>query len=525
MKFITISLLKVKYNVLTFSHYSKYLLLFRIMLLNLLNLYSLIFALFNKIEGMSKDLDALKPVLNMNASTISNSTLNLTASVITAVPTSCIEEEIHCSPCSFKLIIKMSEKNEEQLIGGSMALPSINYQTMSSTSSVMKQMKVEDSEKKLIPENLEENPDIETSTLDSISIGIKELEKLRELTKSNISMNITSEIEQATIEDYYENTGELETTTLDTILLGIKELERLRKIILVQRPLVFKEATPTTEENYNYTLYESSVDTSSSDVTEKSISNYDASVSESSKSTTDFASTEDGTFSSIPNYLNSDLTTIINNFSNSSVVTRHETDITEATTETNFPTDITHFSAATNEQTVEFEVITTTSEINPTMTTDITVITSKPNPIGSTIEEKIDIDITTTSLSFETDFSSSLPTITSGDTITKCPNVTFNCTLSCNNENITQIFYMSNCNVVDKVCYVTRCKPRETISTMHSNYTNTTVVDIAYMENNRKIYNLTRATKKKLLKLCWETMFGQELVKLTMMDLVRIIMI
>ncbi|XP_028177658.1 transmembrane channel-like protein 3 [Ostrinia furnacalis] len=64
----------------------------RIMLLNLLNLYSLIFALFSKIEGMSDELNALKPVVNMTVNTTANNTMNITEAWVSNLPTSCSEE-------------------------------------------------------------------------------------------------------------------------------------------------------------------------------------------------------------------------------------------------------------------------------------------------------------------------------------------------------------------------------------------------------------------------------------------------
>ncbi|XP_063372904.1 transmembrane channel-like protein [Cydia amplana] len=65
--------------------------LFRIMLLNLLNLFSLIFGLFYNIQGMSKDLEYLKPNTTINPNiTAVNSTFDVNKMII-------ITEEMNCS--------------------------------------------------------------------------------------------------------------------------------------------------------------------------------------------------------------------------------------------------------------------------------------------------------------------------------------------------------------------------------------------------------------------------------------------
>ncbi|XP_045541983.1 transmembrane channel-like protein [Papilio machaon] len=63
----------------------------RIMLLNLLNLYSLIFALFSKIQGMSAELDSLQPSFNLNTSVMADSAIDINIASINGISGTCHE--------------------------------------------------------------------------------------------------------------------------------------------------------------------------------------------------------------------------------------------------------------------------------------------------------------------------------------------------------------------------------------------------------------------------------------------------
>ncbi|XP_052751457.1 transmembrane channel-like protein [Galleria mellonella] len=452
----------------------------RIMLLNLLNLYSLIFALFSKIEGMSKELDLLKPVLDMNASLIPNSTLDMSESMAINVPTSCHEERVSCEPCDI-----------------------INGITLSHIS------------------NLNSNKNY-TSTTPLSLLSVKP-------TYNNGSVNKINKIDQTiystrpnpkiypSAENLIENEGNTEALETTTVNIIIRELERLRNISGMSDPeddlndptsyiydYDFNDTLPTGDTaTINYYLNNNTIPfvytidnfTSSEDNVTNNFEEIPTSSEISSNDLyTDKSFTQSDNMSTMIEF---DYTSDINS--------------TESTTTTYYETESSFFNTFPSVQ-INNSALTSTdiesTEYDTTTTTDwseSTILYTDTTYYGNG--------------SYSSDVDS---TITSINTPVICPEF-FNCTSNCGGHNITQIFIISKCVIVEKVCFKTICEKIEV--PIVKNKTNETIVDVVYLdENNRKMYNLTVATKKKLLKLCWETMFGQELVKLTMMDLVFVLL-
>ncbi|XP_035437799.2 transmembrane channel-like protein isoform X1 [Spodoptera frugiperda] len=467
----------------------------RIMLLNLLNLYSLIFALFSKIEGMSKDLDLLKPTLSLNATVTPNETLNLSESYTTTLPDFCIEQTVSCGPCDIQITLPMKLSDGIVLKTGSASFP-----------------------KKIAPKILLRRPRDEK--IETTSSG----------TESNF--------------------GDTESTTLDSISLGIKELERLRNI-RIQQPInvinVKLNETTSDPDDYEYTFY----DTESTTGTETDSDMQDYTNFIYSSTVTDFTSL--------------DYTTTVDNYSTDTSTVTETSEMPTSIIDDNLNTDTTLNTETTFADTdfySTFSLLETTTEILD-LTTDKILDTSTNDMVDtttysvdtttsldvteSTLKYSIDNDIIETSSAYSPQQQStkainkaknySIPTEVTTEattttmkpktptTIAFCPDFTFNCTINCNGKNMKQVFFMSNCTIVKRVCYVKVCPSNVNAAVDVKNGTNATAIDVMYYDDNkRKMYNLSVPTKKKLLKLCWETMFGQELVKLTMMDLVFVLL-
>lgn len=529
------------------------------MLLNLLNLYSLIFALFSKIEGMSDELSALKPSLNMSVTITPNNTLNISETLAMNLPISCFEERVSCEPCNILPTMATIPVNlaPVQHINNK----NISY-VVNKTAKLRNQ--INNNQSKIVPklikkpllENLVENetkknellntkegetPYLNSDEIDTISeshTSISEIETStgnsyekesidsfsNEYKDNHIYTNTSdnSDIEITTsdsreLQTTTSSSNEIETTTIDSVSLALKELERLRYIDKLSGGSSGGENETISEvyDDGEYNLYDYENETE---------------VRKSRSTTPDAYS-----------YMDSYTTDLIGQNENSTekiITDSHFTLIeTESTTDSYILTETADNGRITEIESTLSTIDSTDNKATQSMATNTNLETDSTYlDLSSTIintgsyvnlyysSTPSDYIETSTSDSYpdstyfptdETLITNEISTISSITPGVKCPNF-FNCTANCGGLNTTQVYFISNCQIVEKRCYVTKCDTK-------TDKINVTAIDIVYIDNHdRKMYNLTTKTKKKLLKLCWETMFGQELVKLTMMDLVSI---
>lgn len=428
---------------------------FRIMVLNLLNLYSLIFALFRKIEGMSNELDRLQPKLDTNVTIVTENTYNNSESL--GLYRLCFETTVPCLPCDM-LNVPIQKPNKENSRVNS------KYQSFDYTSSNVGIGTDKGKNKTMvkkrnlryigIAENLSQNNNKNSYAEEKISL-LKEIERIHNLSKLTQLEDYNDTLETEDTESYDFNDDLYHST--DTTLI--------------------------TETQHDYKSSFSTLDSTYSEPNINSETNNKlASITET------FYSTETAEPQVFFNHstLNTEVT-----FSAASTDSYQDSYTNADTTYTNIGSSSSSSSIFLRNEITSFD---STSEMSFT-------------------NDKIDVS-TSTSLS------------STSKNLTVCPDFSFNYTINCGDKNITQIFYISNCTIINIKCYVTVCNTAQNLNLEDSkkNNTNFTMIDTVYFDKcHRKMYNLTIATKKKLLKLCWETMFGQELVKLTMMDLVSII--
>lgn len=451
------------------------------MVLNMLNLYSLIFALFNKIEGMSKELDSLQPTLNMNATAISENTLDLSESFLNTVPTSCYEIAIPCLPCHLLVSSYQFSKHH---------LEDCTTVEISSTSIIPKNIETQNylhvtqSNESIKPENLKKRDKSETNNLDkvttasSILIAMKELDRLR-----NISYlpDDSGEFNETTSEnDDYDNNIEYYETVSDIVTTLTNPYSTTYAI---NRDIEDKTSTETFINNSTW-----------------SITSYGTESTSSYHKSTTIKEIEDTP-------ITSEVTMNENNMNLSKEG--------ELTTE--------KYSGIKYESTSEMPLDTTGNTrfdktIETTLNDIFSEITTYPTDSESTrYMNKNTVTFRSSTNNIYSINSIDIPPRTNFICKATCPNITFNCSINCGERNITKVFFIFNCTIFNIKCYVNNCDLEMLQKIKQSNGT---AIDSVYYDNNRKMYNLTKATQKKLLKLCWETMFGQELVKLTMMDLV-----
>lgn len=457
------------------------------MLLNLLNLYSLIITLFSRIEDMSEELNALKPSIdaftNENSSVL-NSTLELNYALpLNGTASNCSEVSVPCLPCDLFVQLPLSSVLTTLGISTLSASTSepikkiLTFNASTSTTTSLQNTTV--SIKHFKPENLIEISTEfaitdETTTYESFDVSLhQELLKLRDIAGS-----LNNDKEEDKDADSDSDDG-------DYIIEDISNGSSLTVDIETST----YETSPSAY--ISEVIYDDNLGTNSnSNSISTESTNYD--IDESSTEVTD----EDN--------LSSEFVPIFN-ISTEVTLNNHDSTTDFTSTGQTYSTDITYIeptSELVNSSTIEYE------------TTEQFVGNPIPN-VENYNESSIN-----SSKNHE-----NKSTIVSNKIYSLCPNITLRCQFTCAKSNITQVFILSNCTIVNKYCLATKCSvDKEAYSNILNNSTKALVknaTDTVYIDkNNRKIYNLTVETKKKLLKLCWETTFGQELVKLTMMDLV-----
>ncbi|KPJ00551.1 Transmembrane channel-like protein 3 [Papilio xuthus] len=455
----------------------------RIMLLNLLNLYSLIFALFSKIQGMSAELDSLQPSFNMNTSVMAENAIDINRASINIISSTCHEIIIPCLPCHL--------------------LSSSDYDSEESTTVEFTSTEV---------------------TQPTTNILSLTTQKFLKETKSIEPQNLK-------IYDADENNIMNDKGTIDTsILLLMEELDRLRNIsILTNDSVQFYESTTEDFENYETTSFNTSTDSSS-------LLSSDRVITNEYKDDLDPYLTTNVLVSSTTDYTEKEETTTVADSNSTYFDWSTEKQVSES--------DLQREAELATENSIENTESNISPSIIPSVTTivyddtnfsfteetEITGKTNYPIYIGDNNQNSDNYTnniIVDTTIPEESNWNENdnetipdFPTSTMISYLNTCRNLSFNCSFNCNGQNITKVFFVSNCSISDIKCYVNQCEYKQTLRNGTNNQFNLTVIDKVYYENNRKVYNLTKETKKKLLKLCWETMFGQELVKLTVMDLV-----
>lgn len=418
------------------------------MLLNLLNLYSLIFAMFSKIEGMSRDLVSLQPTLHMNVTIIP--TMNMSEPLDATFPLTCFEIRVPCSPCDAAVYKQVSDLSS--LIKNFENINSQNFIARyddNKGSSNLRRRNLRNIANDILGENIDSK--------DEEKALLKEIERIRNLSMISASEDSNDEESEIGDPDFYDNYDTSSSSSSIDINLSSTSTE--------------------TYKDYGYTIQSTDEPilstTQGGDETESStLSSYYETTTLKDSYLSEFISSTDTMY-----YSTEDTSSTNFDITSSTVNTEYATNADTTYTNTNF---------------------ITTTELKY-LSTNFAIDTSSVKYGTSTVDY---VDLFTS-----TDSSS-----TTKEVIT-CADISFNCSINCGNKNITKIFYVSQCKIIDIKCYITQCSSL--------NETNSSEVDIAYMDvNNRKMYNLSKETKMKLLKLCWETMFGQELIKLTMMDLV-----